>query len=110
MIDSTMKRIEAILEASDQMDEAQRRELKGLLEALKEETKILAESHQEEAESIAGFTSLTTQEAVRKSPDPRLVSLSSEGLLTSVEGFEASNPRLVSAVNALCNFFADLGI
>lgn len=110
MIDSTMKRIEAILDASDQMDDARRDELKGLLETLKEETKILAESHREAAESIAGFTSLTTQQAIRKSPDPRLLSLSSEGLLTSVEGFEASNPRLVSVVNALCTFFSGLGI
>lgn len=110
MIDSIMKRIETLLESSDQMDEAKRKELQELLGTLKDEMKDLAESHQEEAESIAGFTGLTTQQAVRKSPDPRLVSLSSQGLMTSVEGFEASHPRLVSAVNALCTFFANLGI
>lgn len=110
MIESTMKRIEAILDASDQVDDEKRKELKALLDTLKEETKLLAESHREEAESIAGFTSLTTQQAVRSSPDPKLVSLSSQGLLASVEGFEVSNPRLVSAVNSLCTFFANLGI
>jgi ABC-type nitrate/sulfonate/bicarbonate transport system substrate-binding protein len=110
MIDSIMKRIEALLESSEQMDEAKRQELQELLDTLKEEMKDLAESHQEEAESIAGFTGVSTQQAVRKSPDPRLVSLSTEGLKTSVEGFEVSHPRLVSAVNSLCTFFANMGI
>jgi len=110
MIESTMKRIEALLEAADQMDPGRRRQLQALLETLKEEVKILAESNREEAESIAGFTGLTTHEAIRKRPDPKLVSISSEGLMASVEGLEASHPRLVSTVNALCNFFSDLGI
>lgn len=110
MIESTMKRIEALLDAADQMDPVRRRELQGLLVTLKEEVDVLAESNKEEAESIAAFTGVTTHEAVRKSPDPKLVSISSEGLMASVEGLEASHPRLVSAVNALCTFFANLGI
>ena len=110
MIEGIMKRIEDLLDASDQMDDARRQELKMLLETLKKETKILAESHKEEAESIAGFTGITALQAVRKSPDPKLVSLSTEGLSASVEGFEVSNPRLVSVVNQLCTFFANLGI
>ncbi|VFQ46613.1 DUF4404 domain-containing protein [Desulfoluna butyratoxydans] len=110
MIESTMKRIEALLESADQMDPVRRQELQKLLETLKDEVRILAESNQEEAESIAGFTGLTTHEVVRKSPDPKLVSISSEGLMASVEGLEASHPRLVSAVNALCTFFSNMGI
>lgn len=110
MIESIMKRIEEILDASDKMDEGRRSEMRRLLETLKEETKLLSESHREEAESIASFTGLTAQQAIRTSPDPKLVSLSSEGLMASVEGFEASNPRLVSAVNALCTFFSSMGI
>ncbi|MCG8473323.1 MAG: hypothetical protein MI742_15895 [Desulfobacterales bacterium] len=110
MIETTMKRIEKTLAEADKMDPARREELLALMENLKSEVAVLAESHKEEAESIAGFTGLTTHEAVREHPDPKLVDISKEGLLASVEGFEASNPRLVAAVNQVCSFFASMGI
>jgi hypothetical protein len=86
------------------------RELHRLLVGLKRELAELSKTHEEEAQSIAGFADLAAHEACRKEQDPRLLKLALEGLKTSIEQFEASHPRLVQIVGAIANTLASLGL
>ena len=64
----------------------------------------------ENATSIANFTSASTHEAIKSSKNDKLLQLSIEGLSASVRKFEVSHPDLTKAVNAVCNFLSNLGI
>jgi len=111
MIEDTIKKLEARIESSDtSITDERRRELRQLLETLKAEVAKLAQTHGEQAESIAAFADLSTHEATRSEQNPQLLKLSLEGLNSSVVGFEKSHPRLVQIVNAVSNTLSNLGI
>ena len=110
MIEDTIAKIEARLTSSEALPEERRRELVQLLGTLKEEVARLSKTHGEQAQSIAGFTELSTHEATRTEQNPDLLRLSLQGLSSSVEGFEQSHPRLVQIVNAISNTLSNLGI
>ena len=110
MIQDTIAKIEDQLRQSGSLTPAQRTELLTLLATLKTEVHGLSESEPESAQSIAGFTAVSAHEATRQEPDPDLVDLSLKGLSRSVEGFEASHPKLVQVVNSICNTLSNLGI
>ena len=110
MIKDTLSEIEARIRDADAIKEERRRELLQLLGTLKAEVAKLAETHGEQAQSIAGFTQVSTHEATRAEQDPELLKLSLDGLTSSVRGFEESHPGLVRIVNAISNTLANLGI
>jgi hypothetical protein len=111
MIEDTIKKLEARIESSDaSISDERRSELRQLLETLKAEVAKLAKTHEEQAESIAGFAELSAHEATRSEQNPQLLKLSLQGLNSSVEGFEESHPRLVQIVNAVSNTLSNLGI
>src|SRR5262249_48540387 len=111
MIEDTIKAIEARIQSADAIkDDAKKRELLELLENLKSEVVGLSRTHEEQAQSIARFTELSTHEAMRGKPNPQLVELSLEGLSSSVSEFEKSHLRLTQVVNAISNALANLGI
>jgi hypothetical protein len=110
MIEDTIGKIEAKIQSSDAIREERRRELLDLLTTLKTEVADLSTTHQEQAESIAGFTERSTHEAIRTEQDPQLLKASLEGLTSSVAGFEQSHPRLVQIVNTISSTLANLGI
>jgi hypothetical protein len=85
-------------------------ELLQLLGTLKTEVAALSKTHGEQADSIANFASLSAHEATRVQPNPQLRELSNQGLISSVDGFEQSHPRLVQIVNAISKTLSDLGI
>jgi hypothetical protein len=109
MIEDTLAKIEARLQTTDALKEDKRRELQDLLAKLKSEVADLSRTHAEQAESIAGFTELSTREATREQQNPRLLNLSLTGLTSSVEEFERTHPKLVNTVNAFKNVLANLG-
>jgi len=109
MIQDTISKIEERLRAADGGG-ASKAELLKLLASLKAEIAELSSSHAEQAQSIAGFTAISTHEATRSDRQPELVQLSLKGLSSSVEGFEQSHPKLVQVVNAICNTLSNLGI
>jgi hypothetical protein len=84
--------------------------LLGLLATLKSEVAGLSDTHQDQAQSIAGFTAVSAHEATRDERDPELMQLSLKGLSHSVGGFEESHPKLVQAVNSICTTLSNLGI
>ena len=77
---------------------------------IKNEAANLARTHDEQAQSIVGFTQVTTHEAMRTDQDPRLLNLSVQALRRSVEDFEKSHPRLAQIVNSISTTLSNSGI
>ncbi len=110
MIEDTVSKIEAKIQASDSIKDERKRELLQLLGTLKSEIGVLSKTHGDQAQSIAGFAEVSTHEATRAEQNPELLDLSLKGLSSSVEGFEKSHPQLVRIVNAISNTLSNLGI
>jgi hypothetical protein len=107
MIDDTLEKLEAEIRASRAVGGEKESDLLELLHTLKEEIVDLSE---DDAKSIAGFARVSTHEVIREKSDERLVNMGLDGLKTAVEEMEASHPRLVGVVNAICHQLANLGI
>jgi chromosome segregation ATPase len=110
MIEDTIAKIEARLQSTEALKEDKRAELQHLLATLKAEVAELSKTHAEQAESIAGFTDISTHEATRENQNPQSLKHSLDGLTSSVEEFETSHPKLVQIVNAISKTLSDLGI
>ena len=110
MIEDTIGKIEERIRGTEAIREERRDELLQLLGTLKSEVGELSKTHEEQAQSIAGFTQLSTHEAIRAEQNPELLRLSLAGMGSSVRGFEESHPRLVQIVNAISSTLANLGI
>jgi phage I-like protein len=110
MIEETVQKIESRIQAAESIKPERREELLQLLSKLKSEVADLSKTHEEHAQSIAGFTEVSAHEATREQQNPQLLQLSLTGLRSSVEGFEKSHPKLVQIVNAISNALANLGI
>jgi NTP pyrophosphatase (non-canonical NTP hydrolase) len=110
MIEDTISKIEARITGQEHLDVTRRQELLDLVRHLKEEVGELARTHKEEAQSIAQFAELSTQEATREHQNPELREISIKGLNTSVAGFEDSHPKLVQVVNTISHTLSNLGI
>lgn len=110
MIEDTIGKIEDRIRGAETIKEEPRRELLQLLGTLKSEVAGLSKTHEEQAQSIAGFTELSAHEATRAEQNPELLKLSLEGMGSSVRGFEESHPRLVQIVNAISSTLSNLGI
>jgi hypothetical protein len=102
--------LEAKIRASNGLNAQQRAELLALLAELNREIVELSKTHQEHATSIASFTDLTAQEAMRQHRNQHLLRIAIEGLSTSVEEFEASHPELVNTVNKVSAILSNMGI
>ena len=110
MIEKTISEIEAKIGGTETVTAAQKKELLQLLATLKTEVSTLAKTHGEQADSIAGFASLSAHEAMRAEQNPELRELSLQGLRSSVDGFEKSHPHLVQIVSNISKTLSDLGI
>ena len=110
MIEKTIGEIEAKISGAESVSDERKAELLKLLGTLKTEVAKLSKTHGEQADSIAGFASLSAHEATRTKPNTQLRELSLQGLRSSADGFEQTHPRLVQIVNAISKTLADLGI
>lgn len=110
MIEETIGQIERRIRAAESVGPERREELLQLVATLKSEVTALAQTHEDQARSIAGFAQVSAHEATRSEQNPQLVQLSLNGLRSSVAGFEKSHPRLVQIVNGVSNLLSSLGI
>jgi archaellum component FlaC len=110
MLEDTIGKIEAQIQSAEAIKDDRRHELLQLLGTLKSEVADLSKTHQEQAQSIAGFAEVSTHEATRTEQNPDLLKLSLQGLKSSVDELEESHPRLVQIVNAISNTLSNLGI
>jgi hypothetical protein len=109
-IRETIENIEKRIERADSIKHEDKEELLNLLSTLEAEVVTLSKTHPEQAESITGFTRVSTHEATREEKNPQLVRLSLNGLTSSVEGFENSHEELVRIVNRLAVMLSSVGI
>jgi hypothetical protein len=110
MIRETIENIEKRIEKTDSLSDKDKQEFLRLLSTLEAEVTSLSKTHPEQAESITGFTRVSTHEATREEKNPQLVKLSIKGLTSSVEGFEESHEDLVRIVNSIAVMLSSLGI
>jgi len=110
MIQDTISKLEERLRNAGSVKDHNRTELLALLATLKSEVSGLSETDADKAQSIAGFTAVSTHEAIREQKNPELADLSLKGLASSVQGFEESHPKLVQVVNSICTTLSNLGI
>ncbi len=110
MIENTVAKLEQRIRALSALPEAKRAELIDLFQKLKAELAALPADNAEAAETITRFAELSAREATRSDGTPALQTLTREGLTASVDGFEASHPRLVQVVNSICTSLSNLGI
>ena len=110
MIEDTIANIEARIRKASSVPEENKAELLNLFSTLKSEVAQLARTHEEQAQSITGFTEISTHEATRDVKNPELLKHSLDGLSSSVSGFEESHPKLVQIVNRICTTLSNLGI
>lgn len=110
MLNETISKIEVKLQNSNSLKAEHRAELLNLVSTLKAEIASLSRTHDEQAQSIAGFAELSTHEATREEKNPELLKLSVQGLSSSVEGFEKSHPQLVGLVNRIATTLSNMGI
>ena len=110
MNESTLNEIEAKIRGAESVSAERKRELLQLLGTLKAEVNKLSQTHDEQAQSIAGFARVSAHEATRTQQNPQSLHHSVEGLRSSVEGIEKSHPKLVQIVNNISNTLSNLGI
>jgi Mg2+ and Co2+ transporter CorA len=110
MIRDTIENIEKRIENTDSLSFKDKQEFLRLLSTLESEVTSLYKTNPEQAESITGFTKVSTHEATREEKNPQLVSLSIKGLTSSVEGFEETHDELVRIVNSIALMLSNIGI
>ncbi len=110
MIRETLQQVQAKIENSDSLKSESKMELLNLLSALQTEIENLSKTDVDHAESIVSLAQVSAHESTRKEKNPRLHKLSLEALAASVEGFDASHPRLVQLINSICTSLSNLGI
>jgi len=110
MIQNTISEIESKISGAEAVSPERKQELLKLLATLKSEVAELSKTSAEQADSIAGFASLSAHEATRSEPNPQLRELSLQGLRSSVEDLEQSHPQLTQAVNRISKMLSDWGI
>jgi hypothetical protein len=109
MIETTIESIENKVRNAD-IKQEDKEELLRLLSTLETEVLGLSETYPEEAESIAGFTQLSAHEATRGQRNEQLVSLSTKGMISSIEGFESTHEELVRIVNSIAYILSNMGL
>ena len=108
MIKDTLQKIESIIANSTRLPKEKKDTLLELFSQLKTELSGLPDS--DKANSVAGFTQLSTQEALRETPDPTLLDKALEGLDLAAQELKVSHPRLVSLLVLFARTLSRLGI
>jgi hypothetical protein len=110
MLEKTINNIETNIKNAGSVTEKDREDLLNLLSTLKSEILELSKTQAEHAESITGFTKVSTHEATRVKKNQNLVELSLSGLASSLDELENTHPKLVETVNKISQILANMGI
>ena len=110
MIQDRIAKIETSLQNAPNLPAETKQELLALLAELKAEVAPLTATHGENAASIARYTDESFQEATREQRNAEETAAALSGLSASVEGFEASHPRLVQIVDRIAVTLSNMGI
>lgn len=103
--DPQIEKIQSAVESAEHIPDDKKAELLGLLSKLTPVIAKVAQTHDEDAQQIAGLVEQSAQE-----PAPERRESLLDELKQSVERFEASHPDLVSFVTEYSAFLSALGI
>jgi len=110
MLDKTITELEERIKKADSIKGNDQSALLKLVGDLKVEITNLSKTHEEEANSIAGFTQIAAHEALRQEKNPGLFKIAQDGLEKSVEEFEVTHPTLVNTIREISDVLSNLGI
>lgn len=110
MLDDTLNKIKDRIQGSTRMDPDNKSQLLDLIDQLGDEILKVQDSKQENAESIANFTNVSTYEASKENSNEELIDLSIKGLNKSVQEFEVTHPDLTAIVNKIAYLLSSMGI
>lgn len=110
MIENTLSRLEQKIQESSSIEDDQKGDVLQLLQDLKFELLTLSKTDNDRASTITGHTDTSAQEAIKESGDLAILTNSLQELNFSIEGFEASHPKLVETINAFCTRLSTMGI
>ncbi len=110
MLDKTISELEERIGKADSITSEERSALLKLVGELKVEITKLSQTHEEQADSIAGFTQLATNEAIRTEKNAGLFKIAQDGLEKSVEEFELTHPTLVELIREISDALSNVGI
>jgi signal transduction histidine kinase len=110
MLEKTISELEQRIAKADSISGAERAALVKLIGQLKSEIMVLSKTNEEQANSIAGFTQVAANEAMRQERNAGLFKIAQEGLEKSVEEFEVTHPTLVNTIREISDVLSNLGI
>ena len=109
MTDERIQKIKSAVEAADHISPEKKAELLAVLAKLKPAIAKVAQTHQEDAQSISQFVEASAHEAARKKHPEGLERVLGK-LRKSVEKFEASHPDLTAFVAEYSALLSSYGI
>jgi prefoldin subunit 5 len=110
MTDERIEKIKSAVEAAEHISPEKKAELVAVLAKLKPAITKVAETHEEEAESISRYIEASAHQAAGKKKHSEGVENVLQGLKRSVEKFEASHPDLTAFVTEYSAVLSGLGI
>src|SRR5438067_10077431 len=110
MTDERIQKIKSALEAADHISPEKKAELLAVLAKLKSAIAEVAQTSEEEAESISRFVEASAHEVASKKERRESVERVLGKFNQSVEKFEASHPQLTSFVSNYSAVLSGMGI
>jgi hypothetical protein len=110
MIEERIATIQSTIETARNIPSGRKAELLELVAGLKSELKGLAETHQDQADSITRFADASAHEASRSRKNDQLADTALHGLRLSIQGLEESHPAIVRIVNRFATVLSNMGL
>jgi prefoldin subunit 5 len=110
MTDERIQKIKSAVESADHISPEKKTELLEVLAKLKPALAKVAQTHEEDAQSISRFVEASAHEIAIKKERPESVERVLRKLKQTVEKFEASHPELTAFVTEYSAVLSGLGI
>ena len=110
MTDERIDKIKSAIEAADHIPPEKKAELLAMLGKLKPALAKVAQTHEEEAQSISRFVEASAHEVASKKKCPESLERVLHKLKQTVEKFEASHPQLSAFVSEYSAVLSGMGI
>jgi prefoldin subunit 5 len=110
MTEERIQKIKSAVEAADHISPEKKAELLDVLAKLKPAIAKIAQTHEEDAQSISQFIEASAHEVATKKERPESVERVLRKLKQTVEKFEASHPDLTAFVTEYSAVLSGLGI
>ena len=110
MTDERIQKIKSAVESADHISPEKKAELLEVLTKLKPAIAKVAQTHEEDAQSISRFVEASAHEVATRKERPESVERVLQKLKQTVEKFEASHPELTAFVTEYSAVLSGLGI